>query len=151
VDAARLASSSISGRKVAHSLIPLTLHQTWKNTDVDTWPESLRANTEKWLEYVVSDNMVYLLWDDTGISLFLEAYERDYLDQISVLSAVERTDVFRILVSKWLGGIVKTLCLPTCPVMFFWHRILMLPDSLVCRYGYSPPPTTSNLGYAFRP
>jgi mannosyltransferase OCH1-like enzyme len=112
VDAARLASraaDSIAHRNIAHSSIPLILHQTWKNSRIDTWPDLIRACVEKWLAYVVSDSMAYFLWEDDGVIQLLEEFEPSFLDRFKALPAnVERPDVFRVLVSKWIGGIVRT-------------------------------------------
>jgi mannosyltransferase OCH1-like enzyme len=89
------------------------VHQTWKNTQVDTWPELVSDSVEIWLEHAVSTPMAYLLWDDEGIYRFLEEYEPRFIDQFSALPRmVEKSDVFRIMVSKYIGGIVSSLVLP---------------------------------------
>ena len=117
MDAARLAfqaANSTTQRNIAHSSIPLILHQTWKNSHIDTWPDAVRVSVEKWLTYVVSDSMAYFLWEDDGVMLLLEEFEPDFVDRFAALPAnVERPDVFRILVSKWIGGIVR---IPSSPV-----------------------------------
>ena len=86
----------------------MVLHQTWKNRRIDTWSELLRTSVEKWLEYVVSDDMAYFFWDDDGVARLLEEFEPDFVDFFDSLPAnVERSDVFRVLVLKWFGGIVS--------------------------------------------
>jgi len=90
---------------MAHSSIPLILHQIWRNSGIDTWSDVTCASAERWLAYVVSDNMGYFLCDDTGIRQLLDEFEPDFLDRFAALLAnVERPDVFRVLVSKWICG-----------------------------------------------
>ncbi|KAI1613217.1 putative glycosyl transferase [Exophiala viscosa] len=108
VDAALLASQAANtkGRLMDHSNIPLIMHQTWKDRHVDTWTDLLRNSVEKWLTYVVADDMAYFFWEDEGILQFLEEFEPEFVqDFINLPANVERTDVFRILVVKWFGGI----------------------------------------------
>jgi Mannosyltransferase OCH1 and related enzymes len=118
IDAATLAlnaSRSLPERQVPHSAIPLIIHQTWKDTNPDQWPDTFRQSAETWLSAVDSGNMAYFLWDDTGIAQFMRHFEPEIESPFYALpSNVERSDVFRILVSKWIGGIVSsTLPLPT--------------------------------------
>lgn len=117
IDAASLAlnaSRSLPERQVPHSAIPLIIHQTWKDTNPDQWPDTFRQSAETWLSGVDSGNMAYFLWDDTGIAQFMRHFEPEIESQFYALpSNVERSDVFRVLVSKWIGGIVSsTLPLP---------------------------------------
>ncbi|QKX57092.1 uncharacterized protein TRUGW13939_04200 [Talaromyces rugulosus] len=109
IEAARLLSRVIdtsTDQFISRSEIPLIVHQTWKNTQVDTWPELVSDSVEIWLEHAVSTPMAYLLWDDEGIYRFLEEYEPRFIDQFSALPRmVEKSDVFRIMVSKYIGGI----------------------------------------------
>ncbi|OCT48027.1 glycosyl transferase [Cladophialophora carrionii] len=109
VDAALLASQVTSAsrhRHIEHSSIPLLLHQTWKNRRIDTWSDLLRLSVEKWLRYVVSDDMAYFFWEDDGVLQMLDEFEPDFVERFrSLPSNVERADVFRILVLKWFGGI----------------------------------------------
>ncbi|GLA20399.1 hypothetical protein AnigIFM62618_008973 [Aspergillus niger] len=92
-------------RQIPHSLIPLIVHQTWKNTRVDTWPHVLQQSTEKWLR-TGDEQMAYFLWDDDGIQQFIRRFEPEREKQFYALSShVEQSDVFRILVSKWIGGV----------------------------------------------
>ena len=107
--ASHLANTDIDRRTMSNSAIPLIVHQTWKHRHVDTWSKLLRDSVEKWLEFVVSDNMAYFLWDDEGIMLHLAEFEPSFIDRFMLLPVdVERTDVFRILVLKWFGGIVRS-------------------------------------------
>lgn len=111
IDAATLALSaslSLSERQIPHSAIPLIIHQTWKDTYTEQWPDTFRQSTEAWLSGVDSGNMAYFLWDDNGIAQFIRHFEPDIERQFYALpSNVERSDMFRILVSKWIGGIVS--------------------------------------------
>jgi len=51
-------------------------------------------------------DIAYILWDDEGMRTFMEQYEPDFFDTFSSLpSMVERTDVFRVVVLKWFGGV----------------------------------------------
>lgn len=54
--------------------------------------------------------MAYLFWDDTGMRALVEEFENDFLERYdSLLTPVERSDVFRILVCKHFGGIVSVV------------------------------------------
>lgn len=93
---------------IAHSSIPLIIHETWKNTRIDTWSDEIRRSAEKWLEYAVNEGMAYFLWDDDGIKQLLNFYDPGFMDKYSALTLnAEKADVFRVLVSKWIGGIVS--------------------------------------------
>ncbi|RAK94976.1 glycosyltransferase family 32 protein [Aspergillus ibericus CBS 121593] len=108
IDAAEHASraaSTIAHRQIPYSSIPLIVHQTWKSTRVDTWPHEIRQSTEKWLR-VVNGQMAYFLWDDEGVAEFIRRFEPALEEQFYALpSHVEQSDVFRVLVSKWIGGV----------------------------------------------
>lgn len=55
--------------------------------------------------------MAYFLWDDEGIAQFMRHFEPEIEGWFYALpNNVERSDVFRVLVSKWIGGVV---CLST--------------------------------------
>ncbi|KAJ6115280.1 hypothetical protein N7486_001058 [Penicillium sp. IBT 16267x] len=100
------ASRSIPDRQIPYSAIPLIIHQTWKDTYPDQWPEIFRRCAERWLSGVDSGNMAYFLWDDTGVAKFIRHFEPEIETQFYTLpNNVERSDVFRVLVSKWIGGI----------------------------------------------
>lgn len=106
-------AATANHRIISYSSVPLILHQTWKNRHIDTWSDLLRVSVEKWLECVVSDDMAYFFWDDDGITRLLEEFEEDFVDRFDSLPAtVERSDVFRVLILKWFGGIVSILSLP---------------------------------------
>ena len=111
VEAAKIASDAVStgkGRNINYSSIPLLLHQTWKTRRADTWPEDICVAVEKWLNYVISDNMAYFFWEDSGINQMVTQLEPGFLKHFTELpSNVERADVFRVLVLKWFGGIVS--------------------------------------------
>ncbi|KAF5645862.1 ankyrin repeat domain protein [Fusarium tjaetaba] len=117
LDAAHSVSQSALSkreRRIPFSDIPLIVHQTWKTTAVDTWDPRILPWVELWLEnsiYVDSGpSMAYLFWDDTGMRALVEQYENDFLERYdSLLTPVERSDVFRILVCKHFGGIYADL------------------------------------------
>lgn len=116
IDAATLAlnaSRSLPERQIPHSVIPLIIHQTWKDTNYDQWPETFRRSAETWLSGVDNGNMAYFLWDDNGIALFMRHFAPEIESLFYALpSNVERSDLFRVLVSKWIGGIVSSPSLP---------------------------------------
>ncbi|KAF4163716.1 hypothetical protein CNMCM6936_000428 [Aspergillus lentulus] len=108
VEASKLASGKAQApqRQIPLSSIPMIVHQTWKNTDTQTWPRAIRQSTETWLRAVEEDKMAYFLWDDEGINQFIKHFEPGLEKQFYALASnVERTDVFRVLVSKWIGGV----------------------------------------------
>jgi len=109
VEAAQLAfrlTNSTAERRMSHTTIPLLIHQTWKNTDIETWTDIMCDCVERWLGSALDGPFAYFLWDDNGIIEFLEEYEPAFIDQFMALAAnVERSDIFRILVAKHIGGI----------------------------------------------
>ncbi|KAL4914552.1 hypothetical protein BDW62DRAFT_204444 [Aspergillus aurantiobrunneus] len=109
VDAAKLAlnkSSTEPQGKIPHSSIPRIIHQTWKDTQLETWPQAYRDSAEKWLAVVEEGDIPYLFWDDVGVAQFMRHFEPDFeADFYALPSNVERSDVFRILVCKWIGGV----------------------------------------------
>lgn len=111
LEAARLVSRLThvnTSRVINNTEIPLIVHQTWKNTDVNTWPDLIRDSVDKWMEEVVATPMAYFLWNDDGVVQFLEAYEPEFMEHFSALPRmVEKSDIFRIMVSKYIGGIVS--------------------------------------------
>ncbi|KAF5620277.1 ankyrin repeat domain protein [Fusarium sp. NRRL 52700] len=117
LDAARIVShSALSNRErmIPFSDIPLIVHQTWKTTAADSWDPRILPWIELWLEnsiYVGSGpSMAYLFWDDTGMRALVEQFENDFLERYdSLLTPVERSDMFRILVCKHFGGIYADL------------------------------------------
>lgn len=110
VEAAELAAelaSAAPNRNISYSDIPLIIHQTWKNTQIDTWSKITCESIERWLSFAVGVPMAYFLWDDDGVNQMLEAFNPEWTVQFKSLPAnVERSDVFRIMVSNNFGGIV---------------------------------------------
>jgi hypothetical protein len=140
-EAAKLASGKAQApqRQIPFSNIPMIVHQTWKNTDPQTWPQSIRQSTEKWLRAVEEDEMAYFLWDDEGINQFIKHFEPGLERQFySLASNVERTDVFRVLVSKWIGGVVRNL-------FVLLVRLSILTNISVRRYGHRTTPQSRGL------
>lgn len=117
LDAARIASQSALSkreRRVPFSNIPLIVHQTWKTTMVNGWNPRILPWVESWMENSIyvehGPSMAYLFWDDTGMRALVEEFDRGFLERYdSLLTPVERSDVFRILVIKHFGGIVCVL------------------------------------------
>ncbi|KAF9886714.1 hypothetical protein FE257_011228 [Aspergillus nanangensis] len=109
VEAADIASNyttTTGDHNIAYSSIPLIMHQQWSDTNIIQWPDGACSGAEKWLANAVAEDMAYFLWTDDGSIQFLEQYEPDFLGAFNALTrVVERTDVFRILVVKWIGGI----------------------------------------------
>jgi hypothetical protein len=106
-------TASLAAREdhhIAHSNIPLIIHQTWKNTQVDTWTESIAEGVEKWLTYATrggNESMAYFLWLDEGCEGVVES-EPSIRDMVEALPLkVEKSDVFRVLVLNLIGGVVS--------------------------------------------
>jgi hypothetical protein len=95
---------------IAHSNIPLIIHQTWKNTQVESWTESIAEGVEKWLTYATrggNESMAYFLWLDEGCEGVVES-EPSIRDMVEALPLkVEKSDVFRVLVLNLIGGVVS--------------------------------------------
>ncbi|KAL4820374.1 hypothetical protein BDW67DRAFT_192405 [Aspergillus spinulosporus] len=105
VEAAETVRNKTTLTHLPHSLIPPLVHQTWKNTDPETWSDTLRRGTERWLRAVEEDGMAYFLWDDGAVAKFIQHFEPELLPAFYALpNKAEQSDVFRILVSKWIGG-----------------------------------------------
>lgn len=75
----------------------------------------MRESADAWLamsvEHGTSDgefpSMTYILWDDEAILRFFALYEPDLWVPVNMLPhPVERTDIFRVAVLKWFGGVV---------------------------------------------
>lgn len=63
---------------------------------------------EKWLRVVEEEDIPYLFWDDAGVAQFMRTFEPNLEAEFYGLpSPVERSDVFRVLVCKWIGGVVS--------------------------------------------
>lgn len=97
-----------------HAHIPLIVHQTWMTTRIDGWTPKVLRCVERWLAYAVGGGdqdggppMAYFFWDDEGMLAFMRMYEPDFVEPfLAFFSPVERTDIFRVLLCKWFGGIV---------------------------------------------
>ncbi|KAI7763013.1 hypothetical protein LZL87_011156 [Fusarium oxysporum] len=117
LDAARIASKAALSkreRQIPFSNIPLLVHQTWKKTAADSWNPRILPWVELWLEDSIyvdrGPSMAYFFWDDTGMRALVEEFENDFLERYdTLLTPVERSDVFRILVCKHFGGIYGDL------------------------------------------
>ncbi|KAJ4117110.1 hypothetical protein NW765_010523 [Fusarium oxysporum] len=80
----------------------------------DSWNPRILPWVELWLEDSIyvdrGPSMAYLFWDDTGMRALVEEFENDFLERYdTLLTPVERSDVFRILVCKHFGGIYGDL------------------------------------------
>jgi mannosyltransferase OCH1-like enzyme len=95
---------------MSHTTIPLIVHQTWKNTNIETWTDTMCDCVERWLGHALEGPFAYFLWDDNGIIEFLNQYEPAFIERFTALAAnVERSDIFRVLVAKHVGGIYGDL------------------------------------------
>ncbi|KAL3492421.1 hypothetical protein BJX62DRAFT_224579 [Aspergillus germanicus] len=93
-------------RQLPRSAIPRIIHQTWKDTVLETWPSTFRNSAEKWLAVVDEGDLAYMFWDDDGVAQFIRYFEPSLEAEFYALpSKVEQSDVFRVLVCKWLGGV----------------------------------------------
>lgn len=77
----------------------------------NTWPQPVKDGVDGWLDMAVhsppSSELAWFLWNDESMDAFLIKYEpelyEDYFHQLPYM--VEKADLFRIVVLKWLGGI----------------------------------------------
>ena len=51
--------------------------------------------------------MAYFFWEDGGLEELVEEYEPSKIEDFRALIPVSQSDVFRIAVTKWIGGIVS--------------------------------------------
>lgn len=113
LEAARLAAKRAAelNQTIPHSTIPLIVHQTWKNTKIDEWAPDLVYGVERWLEYAKAEgkrSMAYFLWLDDGCDQLFKDAVPDLVDTLNVLPLpVERSDIFRIVVTNSISGIVS--------------------------------------------
>lgn len=116
IEAVQLASNvtkSHPQRHIPFSNIPLFVHQTWKTVRLNSVNAKVLTYIEKWLTYSVSppsgaSPMAYFFWDDKSILSLTGEFEEDFIEGFeSIFSPVEKSDIFRILVCKWFGGIVR--------------------------------------------
>lgn len=96
---------------IPYSNIPLIIHQTWKDTDVDTWQPDIIEGVEQWLTYATAAgnvSMAYFLWLDEGCKQLIKESEPDIVEYVDALPLkVEKSDVFRVLVLNSIGGVVS--------------------------------------------
>lgn len=99
-----------------NSRIPLIVHQTWRNLEPKTWNDVVRECVESWLHAATGDEaaegpaMAYFLWDDDGIASLMRQYEPGLCQNFQRLPyPVEKSDVFRVAVLKWFGGVVRII------------------------------------------
>ncbi|KAH9208549.1 glycosyltransferase family 32 protein [Leptodontidium sp. 2 PMI_412] len=115
VEAAHLAYSlaMASSRTIPYSSIPLIVHQTWKDTKVDRWPQDLAHGVEKWLSYATvggNASMAYFLWLDKGCKQLIAESEPQIVDIVDALPLqAEKSDVFRVVVLNSIGGIYEDI------------------------------------------
>lgn len=113
-EAARLAakiSNTAPQKHLAHSTIPLIIHQTWKSTDIESFPETALPGMESWLQYADHPdlpNMAYFMWTDDGIVDLMSQTDPILLSYFNMLPRiVEKADVFRVAVCNIIGGVVR--------------------------------------------
>jgi mannosyltransferase OCH1-like enzyme len=108
--AQRLAAEG--SHNIPYSTIPLILHQTWKDTDLVTWKPEVLEGVEKWLTYATAggnQSMAYFLWLDEGCKQLVSGMQPDIIGYVESLPLmVEKSDVFRVLVVKLIGGVVSS-------------------------------------------
>lgn len=96
---------------IPYSKIPLIIHQTWKDTDLVTWKPDILEGVEKWLTYATAagnESMAYFLWLDEGCKELVSELQPDLVEYVDAMPLmVEKSDVFRILVVKLIGGVVS--------------------------------------------
>lgn len=112
VDAAKMASKASRAsahRIIPYSEIPLIMHQTWNSRRIDTWPDIIRQSVEEWLVEAMreGEEMAYFFWEDSGLEELVEEYEPTKVEDFMALVPVSQSDVFRIAVTRWIGGIVS--------------------------------------------
>jgi len=114
IDAAECATSLAvtNGNFLKRSQIPLVVHQTWKTASTDDWSVLIRECIGRWLAFATGhdvtepDEMAWFLWDDDGVEALVSTYESDLKPLFEMLPyPVEKSDVFRVLVLKWFGGV----------------------------------------------
>ena len=135
LDAAHLASrlAAESSHRIPHSNIPLIIHQTWKDTDVDTWQPDIAEGVEQWLTYATAagnSSMAYFLWLDEGCKQLVVESEPDLVEFVDALPLkVEKSDVFRVLVLNSIGGVVSILSTTAKPLP------TKVPSLIPSKYG----------------
>ena len=96
------------------SEIPLIIHHLWFGPREEAWQAIVPDSVSKWIcaarqsgcGSLSGPEMAWIFWDSDSIREFMRKYELDlYKDFQSLPYAVEKSDVFRIVVLKWLGGV----------------------------------------------
>lgn len=110
LEAARLAERKAqeNNHTMPFSKIPLIIHQTWKDTRLDTWAPDIAGGVEQWLTYAMADggSMAYFLWLDNGCAELIHDSTPDLEVGLKALPLpVMRSDVFRVVVVNSVGGI----------------------------------------------
>lgn len=110
LEAAQLAyqKAEEQNHTIPYSAIPLIIHQTWKDTRLDTWAPDIAGGVERWLEYSMADggSMAYFLWLDAGCAQLIHSSTPGLEVGLAALPLpVMRSDVFRVVVVNSIGGI----------------------------------------------
>ena len=114
VEAAKMAAEATRAsahRRIPYSAIPMIMHQTWKSRRIDNWPEIMRQSVEEWLVEAMREGneLAYFFWEDSGLEELVEEYEPTKIEDFMALLPISQSDVFRIAVTRWIGGIVRLL------------------------------------------
>lgn len=87
--------------------------------------------------------MAYFLWNDEGIMEFLNEYEPDFIDHFSALPRmVEKSDIFRIMVCKYIGGVVSL----SLALFQLGRSRLLIGNNTVWRRRHSTSAVAGDLG-----
>ncbi|KAK9240067.1 hypothetical protein V1525DRAFT_396766 [Lipomyces kononenkoae] len=112
-------------RYIANSSIPLILHQSWYSMTAASWSPLIQDYVESWLtvcagdrppevglghDDIHQDEMAYIIWDNSGMDLFVKEYEGAFWESYAALPIpVEQVDVFRVAVLRWFGGVYSDI------------------------------------------
>ncbi|KND01764.1 uncharacterized protein SPPG_03556 [Spizellomyces punctatus DAOM BR117] len=134
LEAAQLAAylaKADSRRMIPHTEIPLIIHQTWKTTRAQQWPDAMLDCVESWLwaaeppssdmsdvqlrktipdhtvwNWTQGEDAAFFMWDDDGMDNAIKTLWPQWHEGYRRLPAnVMRADTFRIFVLKWFGGV----------------------------------------------
>jgi len=106
------------GKFIGNSKIPMIIHQTWKDCQANDWPQPIRESVNAWIAAATGEEsaaedfpqMAYILWDDEAVARFFALYEPELWVPFNKLTLpVEKSDMFRVAVVKWFGGVVSLL------------------------------------------
>lgn len=112
LEAARMANrlANSTSRTIPYTSIPLIVHQTWMDTKVDSWSDDMAVGVEQWLTYASAEgnsSMAYFWWLDDGCKNLIDTSAPEIAEMVNVLpQMVEKSDVFRIVVTNTIGGVV---------------------------------------------